>query len=123
MTVKEVTHAYQLQRWAELVADCKSSGKSIASWCAEQGLNSKTYYYWQRKVRERALGQMTVCQGESLQTASRISAPSFAEYKISTQSTSSAAVTLHLNCGTLEIHNNADQAIIESTLRALRSIC
>lgn len=123
MTVKEVTHAYHLQRWAELIIDCKSSGKSIASWCSEQGVNTKTYYYWQRRVREKALGQMTACRVQSVQSVPVVGGPAFAEYKLPAQTASSAAVTLHLSFGTLDIHNGAEAVVIENTLMALKSLC
>ena len=123
MTVKEVTHAYHLQRWAELIADCKSSGKSIASWCSEQGVNTKTYYYWQRRVREKALGQMTARRAQSVQSVPVVGISAFAEYKLPAKTTSIAAVTLHLSFGTLEIHNGAEAGVIENTLMALRSLC
>ena len=123
MTVKEVTHAYHLQRWAELINDCKSSGKSIASWCSEQGVNTKTYYYWQRRVREKALGQMTACQVQSVKSVPVVGSPAFAEYKLPAQTASSAAVTLHLSFGKLEIHNGAEAGVIENTLMALKSLC
>jgi len=123
MTVKEVTHAYHLQRWAELITDCKSSGKSIASWCSEQGVNTKTYYYWQRRVREKALGQMTARRAQSVQSVPVVGISAFAEYKLPAKTTSIAAVTLHLSFGTLEIHNGAEAGVIENTLMALRSLC
>ena len=66
MTVKETAHAYKLRQWTGLICDCKASGKTVTAWCAEQNINTKTYYYWQRRVREVACKQLSVQEAPSL---------------------------------------------------------
>ena len=117
MTVKEAAQTYRVQQWTELVKDCKSSGETVAAWCEEKGVCPKTYYYWQKKVREAACQELTLRQETGLE------ALPFAECKLSNESDSDAAVKLRLSCGTLEIQNGADAAVIENTLRALKNLC
>ena len=62
MTSKEATHLYRLQQWGEAVKDCKSSGKTVAAWCSEQGISKKTYYNWQKIVRDAACKKLTLRQ-------------------------------------------------------------
>ncbi len=50
MDVQKLTHEVRLQQWSKTVKDCRSSGKSVKSWCDGQNINIKTYYYWQKKV-------------------------------------------------------------------------
>jgi hypothetical protein len=38
--------------WSKRISDCKNSGMSPGEWCAENGLNVKTYYYWHNKIRK-----------------------------------------------------------------------
>lgn len=52
MGAREATHAYRMQRWMEIISQCRNSGETVKAWCESQGVNPKTYYYWQRKVRE-----------------------------------------------------------------------
>ena len=116
MTSKEATHLYRLQQWGEAVKDCKSSGKTVAAWCSEQGISKKTYYNWQKQVRDAACEELTVRQQQSL------TASTFAECEIPAEH-NHTAVVLHLNCGTVEIRNGADESVITGTLRALKSLC
>jgi hypothetical protein len=48
--------------------------------------------------------------------------PAFAEYERPAIS-SSGVIKLHFIFGTLEIHNGAEEAVIASTLRAIKSLC
>lgn len=107
---------YRLQQWTEAIRDCKSSGKTVAAWCQDNGISRKTYYYWQKIVRDTACKELTLRQEASLP------APVFAECCIPAAS-GTAAVILHMNCGTVEIQNGADEAVIAGTLRALKNLC
>ena len=45
--------AQRVQLWAERIAECRSSGKSVRAWCRENEISEKTYYYWQRRLYEQ----------------------------------------------------------------------
>lgn len=45
--------------WTQRITDCKSSGKLTSEWCAENGINVKTYYYWHNKIRKMVEQQNT----------------------------------------------------------------
>jgi len=57
-----------LAHWAGVMRQRGESGQSIRSWCRENGVFEKTYYYWQRKLRAAA------CE--------RMAAPQFAEVSV-----------------------------------------
>ena len=116
MISKEATHMYRLQQCTEAVKDCKSSGKTVAAWYQDNGISSKPYYYWQKIVRDAACKELTLRQEAPLP------APVFAECSIPAAS-GTAAVILHLNCGTVEIQNGADEGVIAGTLRVLKNLC
>ena len=50
--IAEVRKQVQFNEWAEMVRACRGSGMSVRRWCMENGVNSKTYYYRLRRVRE-----------------------------------------------------------------------
>lgn len=54
MEVKASTSQVRLFRWSEIIRARDSSGKSVRKYCKENGIAEKTYYYWQRKLRECA---------------------------------------------------------------------
>lgn len=123
MTAKEATSAYRLQQWTGLVCECKASGKTVTAWCAEQGIATKTYYYWQRRVRQAACEQLTLKEATGLPMTMTNGGPAFSEYRQPNRRENSAAITLHLSGATVEIHNGADVSVIEGTLKALKNIC
>ena len=60
MGVQAMKHAALLQEWSGRIAECRTSGKSVKAWCAEQGITIKTYYYWEKKFVTEATQQLTL---------------------------------------------------------------
>lgn len=50
--ITQIKKSLQLSSWTEMIRDCNSSGKTVAQWCSESGINIKTYYYRQSRVRK-----------------------------------------------------------------------
>ena len=53
--ITTVKHQMKLREWAEQIEARQASGMSVQNWCAENGMNVKTYYYHLRKVREQCM--------------------------------------------------------------------
>jgi len=49
------TYAVRLEQWTKIVQRCTSSGLTRKEWCSQNHIKLKTYYYWQRRVRNNAL--------------------------------------------------------------------
>ena len=67
----------QGEEWAAKIQACRESGMSVRSWCRENGIASKTYYYHLRKLREKLCEQIPVAVAavpESNESVMRISA-------------------------------------------------
>ena len=45
--------------WTQRITDCKNSGRRTPEWCAENGINVKTYYYWHNKIHKLVAQQQT----------------------------------------------------------------
>lgn len=45
------------QKGTERILECNRSSQQKAVWCAERGINRKTFYYWQQKLRRQAAQQ------------------------------------------------------------------
>lgn len=54
LTVIAVKQRYNAATWKERIAACRSSGHSVANWCTANGVNSKSYYRWERKLLREA---------------------------------------------------------------------
>lgn len=93
----------RLGRWSALVSACRNSGQSVRLWCGENGVNEKTYYYWQRKVFQ------AVTQEE----------PQFAEVR-HLRGRNAVAATIRLSAGEADIYSGADAETVAAICHALR---
>ena len=113
----------RLQHWAKLIAECQSSQMTVKAWCEQQGIVPKTYYYWLRKVRERALENAPVPVNS---TAPATTEPPVKLRKLEVKppvSGMQAAVIVHLPQATVEVAQGTDQQTVEAVLLALKCIC
>ena len=99
----------RVQLWAERIAECRSSGKSVRAWCRENEISEKTYYYWQRRLYQQMVS-----------TAERVD---FAEIPQGVQigQCSSAAAKISLSGATIEVYPGADAQMIQAILQTLQS--
>jgi hypothetical protein len=52
MNTRKVAAEFRLAHWSQVLNERKQSGLSIRAFCEQAGIKEKTYYYWQRKLRE-----------------------------------------------------------------------
>ena len=66
------THKARLSYWVEALQrcaqECAERGISKGQWIAEQGFSAKTYYNWQRRIREVASAQAETSASVQLST-------------------------------------------------------
>jgi hypothetical protein len=123
MNVKEATHEYRLWQWMQVIAECHQSKKTVKNFCEQQGINVKSYYYWQRKIRKSASNGLLVCQ-QTDNNAIAVNEPVFAELNLSeSRKNDKTAVTIRLSNAIVGIQSGADTAVIENALRALKNLC
>lgn len=44
---------YRIQQWAVLIQECSASGLTNKEFCRQRGISEKSFYYWQRKLRQQ----------------------------------------------------------------------
>ena len=66
MTAREAKTQYRIREWAEKFRERSNSGQTVKSWCSDNGVSNRTYYYWLRQVREYAAQVMSAVGGESV---------------------------------------------------------
>ena len=123
MDVQKLTHEVRLQQWSAIVNECRSSGSSIKSWCEENGINIKTYYYWQKKVCQATCRELAMGQQQNLETFPTSTPPVFAELSMPRNQLGNVALTIHHHNTEVHIYSGADPALVETALVALRSLC
>ena len=97
----------RLAVWTQRIAECRSSGTSVKSWCRENGVSEKTYYYWQRRIFKLAQEQQT---------------PEFAELHGPRFHTPAVAL-LEIAGVSVQVYAGADEQTLRALVRALSSPC
>ena len=59
MKTREIAEEYRLSHWAGIMQERQASGLSIKAFCKNAGFHENAYYYWQRKLREAAVTELT----------------------------------------------------------------
>ena len=114
VTATELKHQANLERWAEAIQECRSSGVPVKAWCETQGITTTTYYRWERAVLSKVDGMQ--------QAAARVS---FAELPAPAQMQRSVAeqvATLRYKEVSLEIYPGMDADTLQVILSVLQ-IC
>ena len=50
----KTTHEIRIANWRSIIEQCQTrpEGQSAKQWLADNGISEKSYYYWQRKIRQ-----------------------------------------------------------------------
>ena len=123
MDVQKLTHEVRLQQWGRIVKDCRSSGKSVKAWCAEQNINIKTYYYWQKKVCQATCRELAMNHPRPSIAVNAPPIPVFAELRKPEPPSGQLALTIQRGHMEIQIYRGADTVIVETVLQAIRNLC
>ena len=77
----KITHEIRLSNWKAVIEQCslRQAGQTVKQWLADNGINEKTYYYWQRRIRKEVFGQINLPQPSQSQEPVSVS---FAEIPV-----------------------------------------
>ena len=50
----KTTHEIRIANWRSIIEQChaRPEGQTAKQWLADNGISEKSYYYWQRKIRQ-----------------------------------------------------------------------
>ena len=99
----------RVELWAERIAECRSSGKSVRAWCRDKEISEKTYYYWQRRLYQQ---MVSTAEGVDFVEIPR---------EVQTGQSPGAAVKVCLSGATIEVYSGADTQMIQVILETLKS--
>ncbi len=118
------THDVRRANWLNIVNQCQNrpSDISVRQWLAENDIKEKAYYYWLRKFRKEAYGQM------QLPTAATKTEVAFAEVTMpvpatgletAAQKTSACSPAAVIKCNglTLELSNDISEVLLNRLLQ------
>jgi hypothetical protein len=116
--IEKMDRAKRLRDWAEMASQCRNSGKTVAAWCAENGITPKTYYYRLKRVCE------AIPEDKPASLPMPMERPVFAELASGDRvEEKTAVITIRVGGMEIEIPNGAETRTIEATLRVVSRIC
>ena len=131
MEISEAKRYVRLREWSAMIQACKASGKTVKTWCEENGIGKKTYYYRLKRVRLAAL-QEPEKAGIFFPTAG-VSPSAFAKLPFGgadesagmpeTPMPNKLALTVRMGAAKIDVNNGANPETIAATLRVLQEIC
>ena len=93
----------KLTIWSQRISTSRSSGRTVSTWCAENGISTASYY-----KRQKRLFQMAV-----------ESKPKLVE--VSARTRTSAVAVLHINGAEVELSAGIDEETLRTICRCLQS--
>ena len=113
----EAKHESFLQLWRARVMESRNSGKPITVWCEENGINIKTYYYWQKKVWDKETRSLIPSGNHGCPDIQPVK---FAQVNLVPEAAASVAdIIIRKDSWTLEIRNTVNAALLSTVLQAV----
>lgn len=77
----KLTHEIRLEQWKQIILLCKNrpKGQPAYQWLSDNGINSKSYYYWLRKIRKHTYEETATTALTSIKHSDSSSNITFAE--------------------------------------------
>lgn len=114
----KITHKVRCEQWTNIIKECLTSGMSKTTWCREDGISDKSFFYWQRILREEAY--LSTLENTLTPTVKENSVPTttdFVEIKMTDHTSSSASpfkpdVVIRRGSVSIEISNKATEELL-----------
>ena len=114
----KITHKVRCEQWTNIIKECLTSGMSKTTWCREDGISDKSFFYWQRILREEAyLSTLENTLTPAVKENSVPTTTDFVEIKMTDHTSSSASpfkpdVVIRRGSVSIEISNKATEELL-----------
>ena len=114
----KINHKVRCEQWTSIIKECPASGMPKTTWCREHGISDKSFFYWQRILREEAY--LTTLENTLTPAVKENPAPTttdFIEIKMTDQASSSTSpfkpdVVIRRGAVSIEISNTATEELL-----------
>lgn len=115
-----ITRQYKLEKWTQIICECRSSGLTIAQWCKANAIQPSNYYYWLKRVRQAACDTLPAIKQELCNIVPLTVGNQVVSDK--TQEENLYALRIVVSDFTLEFSNNASASLIENAIKVLSHV-
>lgn len=121
MSIRSLAQRQRLLEWSQRVADCRQSGLSVKRWCDANGVTTKTYYSWQRKVFSFMVEQQKLqleVETQEGQEGCFVELPAPQQIQ---QTPSNLAASIQIGQASVSIYSGADPKLAQALILAMKS--
>jgi hypothetical protein len=124
MKTREIAKEYRLSHWVQIMQERSESGKSIRSYCQTAGICEKTYYYWQRKLREAACNELaSAMKKEAVGSETSLVPNGWAVCKTGEDTNQGKPLVIEINGFRVHVEPDTAPDHLAKVCLALKSIC
>ena len=58
MNTREMASQYRITKWTQVLQERIANKENVNDFCKRLGISKNTYFYWQRKLREKACKEL-----------------------------------------------------------------
>ena len=124
----KITHKVRCEQWTNIIKECLASGMPKMTWCREHGISDKSFFYWQRILREEAyLSTLENTLTPAVKENSVPTTTDFVEIKMTDHTSSSASpfkpdVVIRRGSVSIEISNTATEELLNKVGGLLHAV-
>lgn len=119
ITIRGTRAQQNLMEWSRRVADCRSSGMSVARWCSEHNVNLKTYYNWQKKVFAAMLAQRQAEMSDTSPRFAELLPPADEKQSTAPEKKTDLVASVRIGDASLEVYSGASSEIVSALCKVL----
>lgn len=109
-----------IQKWLEIIHQCRDSGLSNQQWCEENGISLKSYYYWLAKIRKMAIENLPHKQSARTVSADALENTVFASIPAICHcpANDAAVVIIRVGSAVIELSEDTPHSLLQSVILA-----
>lgn len=107
---------YRAKQWMEIIQQCAESRMKKRVYCQAHGINEKTFYYWQRRLRDRMSGGLQKQPEEECLSNPFVRLP--VPIDNGGPDSGESAIIVRVGSLRIEIRDSVDEALLGKVLRA-----
>lgn len=115
----KIAHEMRLAQWTNIIQACAASGLHKRTWCQQNGIDEKQFYYWQRRIRKQVFEVQNLSESTPLATTTFVEMPTSLESFKKKSSSNQVAATIYVNGCIIEISESASESFLKSLIGAI----
>jgi len=126
MDIRQATAEHRLSHWSEVIKERYESGLSVKAYCESIGIHTNIYYYWQKKLRAKALSekeQPLVPKSSTSIVPTGWSACEVVKSEPEMLESKESAIYVEIGKYKIRIEKGTDQKLLSEVCRILESLC